>query len=56
MSLVTQKIEPRISGNLGNNYNLNNPNTSLIQTPNLDGPIPYNNTITKNDENDKYGT
>ena len=55
VSLVTQKIEPRLSGTLWNNHNLNNPNTSVIQTPKLDGPIHYNNTITKNDENDKYG-
>ena len=55
MSLVTQKIEPRLSGPLWNNYNLNQPSTSVIETPQLHGPLPYNNTITKNDENDKYG-
>ena len=55
VSLVTQKLEPRLSGNLWNNYNLHNPSTSIVQTPKLEAPLHYNNTITKNDENDKYG-
>lgn len=53
--LVTKKIQPRLPETIWNNFNLTSPNTSMIAQPNTSPPLHYNNTITKDDENDIYG-
>ena len=55
MTLVSQKLETRLTGILPNNFNLTAPSTSARTDENLDGPIHYDGVITKSDENDKYG-
>ena len=52
---MTKKIYPRLPQSTWNNFNLNSPNTSMIEQPNTSAPIHYNNTLPKNDENDIYG-
>jgi hypothetical protein len=53
--LVSKKIHPRLPETLWNNYNLTFPNTSMISPSNTNPPLPYDNTINKDDENDIYG-
>ena len=53
--LVTKKIEPRLSNTSWNNFNLSSPNSATINDAKLDGPIHYDNTITKSHENDQFG-
>ena len=53
--LVTKKIYPRLPESTWSNFNLTTPNTSMIEGPNTSAPIHYDNTLTKNDENDIYG-
>ena len=53
--LVSKKIEPRLSNTSWNNFNLSSPNSATITESKLDGPVHYDNTITKNQENDQFG-
>lgn len=53
--LVSKKIHPRLPESIWNNYNLTSPSTSMITPSNTKPPLPYNNTINKDDENDIDG-
>ena len=55
VSIVTEKIQPRLAGALWKSFNLTSPSTSTIETQNLKAPLHYDNVISKSDENDKYG-
>ena len=55
MSLVSQKLEPRLSGILPNNFNLTSASTATNKDEKIDGPIHYDNIVSKSDQNDKYG-
>jgi hypothetical protein len=57
--LVGQKLSPLLNARpvvtSWSNYNTSLPSTSVIGSVNTDPPLPYNNTIKKNDENDRFG-
>jgi hypothetical protein len=53
--LVSKKIHPRLPESIWNNYNLTSPSTSMITPSNTKPPLPCNNTINKDDENDIDG-
>jgi hypothetical protein len=52
--LVTEKIKPRLPGNIWNNFSLSLPNSTCIETANTEPPIHYENLRVKTDENDVY--
>ena len=45
----------RPTTNSWTNFDLSPPSTSVIDSANTDPPLPYNNNLQKNDENDIYG-
>ncbi len=57
--LVGEKLNPLLKARpvstLWSNYDISLPSTSLLETPDSTPPLHYNNTISKNDENDSYG-
>ena len=53
--LVTKKINPRLTNNGWTNYDLSSPNTAITSDSKLDGPLHYDNTLSKDHENDGFG-
>ena len=54
-SLVTKNLQPRLPETIWNNYNLSTPNTAVAKPSKTTAPQHYDNTKSKDDENDLYG-
>ena len=53
--LVTKKIQPRLPESIWNNFSLTTPISAIVEDSKLDGPLHYNNTLSKDHENDEFG-